>query len=120
MICTGKIIKYITDNYGIVMIGKLNMQSVTSTDNNLNAKTKKIGLAMCHYEFRQRLVYKCKAKGILIKEVDERYTTKVCSKCATCKHNLKGEKIYRCQNANCKLVIDRDVNGCLNIIIKCI
>ena len=100
------------------MIGILNMKPVTSKDNDLDAKTKKIGLAMKHYQFRQRLLYKCKAYNIKVKEVNERYTTKMCSCCGNYNANLKGEKIYKC--VACKLEIDRDVNGCRGIIIKCL
>jgi putative transposase len=41
--------------------------------------------------------------------VDERYTSKICSKCGNLKEDLGGNKIYKCNE--CKMEIDRDVNS---------
>ena len=68
------------------------------------------------FKFSQRLQYKCAARGVNLIVVDEHYTSKVCSACGNYKRELKGEKIYYCKK--CKNTIDRDVNGCRNIIMK--
>ena len=50
--------------------------------------------------------------------VNERYTSKVCSVCGEFKDDLDSSKIYKCKK--CMSIIDRDVNGCRNIILKCL
>ena len=66
----------------------------------------------------QKLQYKCAIKGINFMVVDERYTSKACSKCGHIHKDLRGNKIYKC--SNCGIVLDRDVNGCRGILIKTI
>jgi transposase len=55
-------------------------------------------------------------KGLKYKTVNEFYTSKMCSVCGEIDANLGGKKKYAC--ANCKTVMDRDVNGCRGIYIK--
>ena len=78
--------------------------------------TKRIGLKMRFGELKERLKYKCDAKKIGRLKVDEKFTSKICSKCGEVNWNLKGEKIYKCPE--CKMEMDRDVNGCRNIYIR--
>jgi putative transposase len=78
--------------------------------------TKRIGLLMRHYQFRQRLSYKCKAKQIKYIEVNEYCTSKTCSICGEYKKDLGGKKVYECNNCNNK--IDRDINGSRCIFLK--
>ena len=46
-------------------------------------------------------------------ETDEYLTSKTCSNCKKINDNLKGNKVFSCQN--CELVIDRDINASINI-----
>ena len=48
--------------------------------------------------------------------VDESYTSCTCTNCGNMKKNLGGDEVYRC--GNCKIEVDRDVNGARNILIK--
>lgn len=48
--------------------------------------------------------------------VDESYTSKTCGSCGMLHHSLAANKIFRCKN--CKVIMDRDVNGARNILIK--
>lgn len=68
------------------------------------------------FKFKQRLKYKCNIKKVNYICTDESYTSIMCSKCGTIKWNLKGSKIYNCEE--CGLKIDRDLNGCRNIYAK--
>jgi transposase len=76
---------------------------------------KRIGLMMRFSEFRNRLRYKCLINGIKIEVIDEAYTSKVCSTCSNCKHELEGEKEYECNICNIKR--DRDFNSATNMIL---
>ena len=68
------------------------------------------------YKFRERLEYKCDMTSTKYNCVDERYTSKMCSNCGNLHENLKGNKIYEC--INCKIKIDRDINGARCILLK--
>jgi putative transposase len=55
--------------------------------------------------------------GIKYQEVDEAYTTKICSNCG--QQNFVGvSKIYRCSNSDCSYTADRDMNAAKNIMLR--
>jgi putative transposase len=111
-----KTIKYIIDNYGNVIIGNLSMKDASKKGkSDLSPELKRIGLMMRFSEFRNRLRYKCLINGIKIEIIDEAYTSKVCSTCGNCKHELKREKEYICNVCNKKR--DRDLNSATNMIL---
>ena len=78
--------------------------------------TKRIAHKLKFYKFKQRLEYKCESTKTEYKEIDESYTSKMCSKCGYLKEDLGSSKIYNCDN--CKIIIDRDINGARGILIK--
>ncbi len=78
--------------------------------------TKDIINRMQFYKFRQRLEFKCIEKNVNYNLIDESYTSKVCSICGNCKHDLGSDKIYDC--SKCMKKQDRDVNGSRGIYIK--
>ena len=111
-----KVIKYLTDNYKRIQIGILNTKEAISNENKtqLNDMTKRILQNMQHYTFRQRLKYKSKEKRVICTEVDEKFTSALCTKCGAYK-KFSGE-IYNC--TQCLSVIDRDMGGAKNITLK--
>ena len=112
-----KVISYLTDNYEKIYIGKLNMKDVISNEtSNVSKMTKRIGLLMRHYQFRQRLMFKCRSKRINCIEVNEKYTSKTCSKCGNYKEDLGSNKKYNCNE--CKIRMDRDINASRCILLK--
>lgn len=112
-----KVISNLTDNYERIYIGKLNMKDVVSNvRSNISDMTKRVGLLMRHYQFRQRLIFKCKSKRISCIEVDEKYTSKTCSMCGAYKGDLGGSRIYNCDK--CGRQLDRDMNGSRDILLK--
>ena len=78
--------------------------------------TKRIGYKLSFYKFRQRLEYKCSAKKVEYKLVDEKYTSKICSVCGNLNETLGSSKIFNC--IKCKVIMDRDINGARGILIK--
>ena len=46
----------------------------------------------------------------------EEYTSKTCTNCLKINYNLGSDKTFKCPN--CSLIIDRDVNGARNILLK--
>jgi putative transposase len=82
----------------------------------LRKSTKRIALLMRLCKFRQRLSYKCSfmKKGYLL--INEAYTSKTCTNCSYCHEQLGASKTYKCPR--CKLILDRDLNGARNILLK--
>lgn len=67
------------------------------------------------YTFKKRLIYKCTQYKIGYKEINEAYTSKMCSNCANYNKYLGSNKIYNCKN--CHIILDRDVNASRNILM---
>lgn len=112
-----KTIKFLTDNYGNIIIGDMSVKKIISNERSgLPAICKRILSSLRLYQFKCRLKYKCEKYGMSFNEVDERYTSKVCSNCGKLNANLGSSEIFKCPN--CNLTIDRDVNGSRGIYIK--
>ena len=67
------------------------------------------------FEFRTKLIAKCKEYGIELRLVDRFYpSSKLCYKCGCIKSDLKlSNRIYTC--AECGYIADRDFNASLNL-----
>jgi IS605 OrfB family transposase len=108
-----KVIRYLVSNYKNIIIGSLSTKKIG--ENELPSMVKRVGNAMRLYEFKERLKYKSKYNGGTYKETNEAYTSKVCNKCGNYKNDLGGNKMYECEK--CGMVIDRDINGSINIAL---
>ncbi|EDT72356.1 transposase, IS605 OrfB family [Clostridium perfringens D str. JGS1721] len=66
------------------------------------------------FEFKTKLMSKCKENNIKLRIVDRFYpSSKTCSQCGKVKKDLKlSDRIYRC---DCGLTIDRDLNASINL-----
>ena len=69
------------------------------------------------FELRRMLEYKTAKTGAKLHFVDRWYpSSKTCSNCGSVKAKLSlNERIYRCEN--CGLVIDRDLNAAINLMV---
>ena len=67
------------------------------------------------FEFRSKLVHKCKENNIELRVVDRFYpSSKLCHNCGHVKRDLKlSDRTYRC--SECGYVEDRDINASLNL-----
>jgi len=112
-----KTIKYLTNNFDNILLGDMSAKSIVRKNNSILSEEMKVAcLRTRFYEFQQRLQFKCMMTKTNYQLIDENYTSKICSLCGNYNKNLKGEKIYNCKS--CKKSIDRDINGCRNIMIK--
>jgi len=50
--------------------------------------------------------------------IDEAYTSKTCTNCGRINWKLGGNKVFKCNNKKCNIVLDRDIVGARNIIIR--
>lgn len=69
------------------------------------------------YEFRERLVHKCRERKIELRVAGRYYaSSKICSICGSRLYNLDlRDRVFRCPNLNCNAIIDRDANAALNL-----
>jgi IS605 OrfB family transposase len=112
-----KTIEYLTNNYKTILLGDMSTKGIVSNEtSNITSYNKRLAYALEFYNFRVRLKYKCITNGCNYINVPENYTSKVCSCCGYYKKDLGGNKIYNC--LNCGVEMDRDINGCRNILIK--
>lgn len=109
-----KCANYLCSNYTNIFLGKLSTKSIVSKEQKLNKDEKLFTYAISHDKFRTILTNKVKEYGIKLNIVCEGFTSKTCGNCG--KVNEVGLK--RILTCNCKVSIDRDVNGARNILIK--
>ena len=70
-----------------------------------------------HYKFKEYLKATAKRYKTIIYDVDESYTSQMCTKCGILSKNYNNERIKEC---TCGYNIDRDINGSRNILLICI
>ena len=66
------------------------------------------------FEFKNKLVFKCKQNDVELRVVDRFYpSSKTCSNCGKVNKDLKlSDRLYRC---DCGFNIDRDLNASINL-----
>jgi putative transposase len=112
-----KTINFLTINFTNILLGDMSAKSIVSNNKSvLSSEMKSACLQTRFYEFGQRLKYKCEKTKTNFQMVNEMYTSKTCSLCGNYNDKLKGEKVYNCSKCDCS--IDRDINGCRNILMK--
>ena len=118
-----KTINYLTANYDVIMMpffGTKDMvkikRKVDGTKKyTLSRRNKRIMLMFSFCKFRERLKWKCDVLKKKLFIVTEEYTSVTCGNCGSRKKSNSNE-VYDCKN--CETVLDRDVNGARNILIK--
>lgn len=111
--CHKKIAKWLCENYHVILIPKLNFHDFGKMTPKQRAKM----AVWSHCGLVKRLEEKaCEHPWCCVKIVKEAYTSKTCGRCGELKHNLYNSRVFKC--SWCSLVIDRDVNGARNILIK--
>jgi transposase len=114
-----KSIDYLTNNYKNILLGDMSTKGIIRNETSkIDSYNKILASSIRLYEFREKLKYKCYLRGNNYFNIKENYTSKVCSCCGHYKKDLGSNKVYNCKNCNVKM--DRDINGCINILIKSI
>jgi transposase len=112
-----KSINYLTSNYKNVLIGDMNTKSIVKKETSKLSEKLKYLASRCNLgKYRNRLEWRCGLTKTGYKLIDERYTSKMCSICGYLKEDLCGNKQFNCNN--CKISLDRDINGARNIYLK--
>lgn len=97
-----------------ISIGNWSTKDTSSKKGNLQPIYKRIGNSLRYYDFLQKLKFKCDENKVNLRITDESYTSKVCSFCTHTAIISSDRKL----NCNCKLQLDRDINGSINILLK--
>jgi len=112
-----KSINYLITNYKSILIGDMSVKGIVSKKTSkLHSIIKQIAIRLKFFQYRKRLEYKCIINRIPFRVINESYTSKICSNCGSIKDDLGANKKYKCNE--CKIKLDRDINGCRGIIIK--
>lgn len=110
-----KTINYLTTNYNDILLPSFESQGMIEKMNINQGKTKYEMLRLKHYTFKVRLINKAKSiKNVRIHIVNEAYTSKTCTRCGTLNKPLPNHVV--CDK--CKIIIERDINGSRNILLK--
>ena len=110
--CLHKLITKLVRTYGGICIEDLNVQGMMK-----NHKLAKSIADASFYEFRRQLTYKSIENGNTVDLADRSYpSSKRCSSCGSVKAKLGlNERTYYCDH--CGLVIDRDLNAAINLML---
>lgn len=93
-----------------IVIEDLNVRGMTK-----NRHLSKAVAQQKFFEFKTKLVHKCKENNIELRVVDRFYpSSKTCHRCGNIKKDLKlSDRTYKC--SECGYVEDRDINASLNL-----
>ena len=115
--CHHKISKWLSEKYKYIFLPIFETQKLSKKENRkISNLTTRSMMTWSHYKFKELLKYKMKRSGGRLIECTEEYTSKTCTRCGRINHNLGSNKVFTCKS--CNLIIDRDVNGARNILLK--
>ena len=103
-------------NKNTIVIGNWSTKNCISKKYSLNKMLKRVCNSLRYFDFLNKLIYKSNYNNISLKIQNESYTSKLCSTCGTINKNLGSKKKFEC--LHCKMIYDRDMNACRNILIK--
>ena len=78
-----------------------------------NKKSNKVVSNWGFKQFETLLKYKTEVNGILVKFIDARFTSQICSCCGMLDKQARNKGIYKC--SRCNLLINSDINAAINI-----
>lgn len=112
--------KILADTYHKILLPKFETQDMAKNDGNrkINATTAYYMLTLSHYKFQQLLKHKMELRAGELILCTEEYTSKTCGNCGRINHELGASKVFKCPFEDCNVVMDRDINGARNILIK--
>ena len=111
-----QVASFLALNFKTIILPKFDSQNMTGKLNRkITSKSVVKLLSLSHGKFRMKLINQLRRYGRKLLLVTEENTTKMCTNCGS-ENNVGIKRTINCQN--CKLAIDRDINGARNILIK--
>ncbi|QJX74120.1 hypothetical protein F-E9_366 [Faustovirus] len=107
-----KFAAYLTRKFRVVFIPRLANVVRGGINSTINRETR----CLRHSQFITKLMHLGLVNGCHVIETKEYYTTRTCSGCGKRNENVGSSKIFGC--SNCKMVMDRDINGAKNIWLR--
>jgi putative transposase len=113
-----KLARFLVVNYTTILLPTFETQDmVKRTQRRITSKTARQMITWSHYRFQQHLLHKVRqAPWCQVEIVNESYTSKTCGCCGAIHDKLGSSKVFKCPS--CQIIIDRDVNGARNILLK--
>ncbi len=113
-----KSIKHLVTHYSTVILGAFDVRSILKLTgrNAMSSSNKRLLCTLRHYDLKTKLERKCAEHNVRYVLQPEQWTSKTCCNCGWIHRDLRGRKLFMCQD--CGLVIDRDVNGAINIYLR--
>ena len=106
-----KLISFLCKRYKNIILPKYRTSQMK---NNWTSSVKRSSDSLGHYQFEQRLKWKCFLHGTKLYEPSEAYTTIVCCSCGA--RNKANDRNYNCNK--CGIDIEREYNSSVCITIK--
>ena len=106
-------INYLCNNYGTIIFPPFKIQGMVGQLHSSVAR-KMYGLSL--FQLKLKLQSKCKERHIRLLDLAEPYTSVTCTCCGKINKHLGKSKVFNCPS--CHLIIDRDINGARNILLK--
>lgn len=103
-------------NYKTILLGNMSTKGICSKTNGLKKEVKQICYHLSPYTFRRRLIEKAQEYNSEVFVIKERDTSRTCGNCKRIKYDLGKAEVFRCNY--CHFVINRDVNGARNIMLR--
>ena len=111
-----KVAHFLCKNFETIILPRFEVKGMTYKTKNINSETTRKMLTLSHYKFKERLIHKAKMWNRRLLIVSEAFTSKTCGHCGTINEKLGSNKTFKCNN--CDLIVDRDINGARNVIIR--
>jgi transposase len=113
-----KLIAMMINKYAVILIPRFNVSGMIGRGPSRKMGKKSVAnlVTWCHYRFRQRLIKAAKFSATSVVEVNESYTSKICTGCGSLNDNLGGNRVFHCDR--CGITLPRDANGARNILIR--
>ncbi len=107
-----KIANWLCRNYVKIVIPPFPTSKMVTK---LRSKTSRAMLTWSHFRFQQFLKFKATEFHSAVIPTNEAYTSKTCTSCGKI-YEIGSKEIFDCPS--CKMVLDRDVNGARNIMLR--
>jgi IS605 OrfB family transposase len=117
-----KTASYYCKNYQTIIIPKMDTESLKKAIKKqfnykfLSKREIRKLMVLAHNRCVDRIIFKAQQYGRNVIIQEESYTSKTCGNCGILNKKLGSKRVFQC--TNCNAMIDRDVNGARNIMIK--
>ncbi len=113
-----KMAKWLCSNYRLILLPSFGTKGmVRRLSRKISEETARARLTWAHYRFRQRLLFKSQEyPSCKVVICSEAYTSITCGHCGKLNRELGKKKNFECPS--CCWILDRDVNGARNILLR--